>query len=149
MDIYKRLPADIKNSFFRYFQNPVAYKLKKFHFRPKLFHLLLYDIKNYRQTLDQLYIDFGSYKAHDGEFGWAPLLNHLWVMSGTVFTEDPPLLNTNLKYYKIWKRLKGFDHNQKIRRWIGSVYATKSHKIQIRTIWAVFTPQERQTILKN
>ena len=137
MDIYKQLPTDIGNKLFRYFRHPVA-ELIKFHYRPPEIRDLLDDISDYHYSLKKLYI----LKPPDhttSEFGRATTLNHLWI-AGFLLTGS---------YYKIWERMFRINSERMTEYWIKNIYACRSHKFQINTMWALFTPIEREDILKT
>lgn len=136
MDIYKQLPTDVSNKLFRYFRHPVA-ELVILHYRSPQIKNLLEDIRDYHYTLEKLY----SLKSpdHDGIYGRATLLNHLWI-SGYLL---------NGSYYKIWERMFRINSARITEYWIRSIYACRPHKFQINVMWALFTPVEREDILRT
>ena len=137
MDIYKQLPTDISSKLFRYFRHPVA-DLVKLHYRSPQIRNLLEDICDYHCSLKKLYI----LKPPDhttSEFGRATLLNHLWISS---------FLLTG-SYYKIWQRMFRINSEARTEFWIRHRYACRPHKFQINCLWALFTPPEREDILRT
>jgi len=137
MDIYKKLPTDIKLGFFRYFIHPGA-ELVKFHYRPKNIRDLLEDICNYTASFKELNkLDFA--RDHSGKWGRSRLLNSLWQEAR----------NNCGTYYKIWERMYSINNTSTAEYWIRWRYATNYHNFQINTLWALFTKEERKCYLKK
>ena len=120
MDLYNRLPDDLRNKMFIFYKHPNSQT-----------------IIHYKTSLAQLYEKCSHMKQHDGDFGWSTLLNHLWIIS---------FHNNNNNYYKIWERLYIPKSEKIIKTWLGKV-GRQPHKVQIAMIWALFTDEERNHFL--
>ena len=137
MDIYKKLPLDIRRKFFMHFRHPVAVVFN-FHFRPDNIRNLMADIRDYPVSLKILYtLPFA--KDHDGIFGRARLLNSLWMEAHMLFGN----------YYKIWERMYRVRCTKNAEWWIRWRYAVNCHKFQINSLWALFTKEERKNYLQR
>tara|TARA_Y100001970_G_C14086464_1_gene777610 strand:- start:595 stop:1041 length:447 start_codon:yes stop_codon:yes gene_type:complete len=135
MDIFIKLPSDIRNGLFRYFAHPVAEKIA---FHNSSHGRLMEDIRDYSRSLKQLYkLPFA--KNHDGKWGRASLLNYLWL--------DAHIHCGN--YYKIWERMFRIHCPETAKRWISTRYSIQCHVFQINALWALFTPRERAAFLKR
>ena len=137
MNIYTKLPPDIKHGFFRYFIHPAA-ELVKFYHRPENVKHLMEDICNYFNTLKKLNkLPFS--RDHSGKWGRATMLNSLWNEA-----------RENLgSYYKIWERMYRINNDTAAARWIRWRYAVNEHNFQINTLWALFTTKERNDYISR
>ena len=132
MEMLKKLPMDIQTKMFIYFIHPAA-KIIKIHnsYRGKLME----DIRDYPKSLKKLYnLPFAI--DHNGFWGSARLLTSLWMYIKYIFGD----------YYKIWKRMYYINSTKTAKQWVGrlSIY---SHKYQIKTLWSLFTPNEKKKYL--
>lgn len=93
------------------------------------------------------------------------LLNDLWIIVKQINeiqtppSETPPSEppchaprcpyhpNHMNSYYQIWLRMFRLHKIKSVERWIRSCYALKPTKIQIRLVWAIFTPEEREEFI--
>ena len=69
------------------------------------------------------------------------LLNDLWMYIIKIMRRFP--LSAHSSKYKIWLRMFRIHNIKSAEHWVRTCYAVKSTKIQIRLVWAVFTPEER------
>jgi len=138
MELFNRLPDDIRNKMFQYFRHPTA-QIIIFHRRPSEIKSLLVDILDYSKSLKKLYTLPCAVPQHDGAFGQATLLNTLWMEA-----------HQNCgNYYNIWKRMYRVRCIKTAKWWIGYCYAVNCHKFQIHTLWALFTPTERRSFINS
>ena len=128
MNIYNRLPTDIRDKMFQYFSHPVA-DLVKSYYRPPHIKNLLEDIRDYPVTLYKLYLNPPDHI----------LLNNLWIYNEQCLGG----------YYIIWQRMFSINSERKAKLWIGNNYATRQVKFKINCLWRLYTPTERKHILKN
>ena len=135
MEVFQRLPDDIRLGMFRFFSHPVA-DLVRSHHRGHKWRCLMEDVRDYHETLKA--IDAFP-RDHNGAFGRSTMLNNLWGWG----------LHELGSYYKIWERMYRIHSEAAARRFIGLEYACKQHTVQIRTIWALFTKEERRRFLEN
>ena len=135
MEIFKKLPDDIRNGMFRYFAHPAAEKIT-IHNSSR--GRLMADIRDYPHSLKQLYkLPFA--KNHNGKWGRASLLNSLWRESRVICGN----------YYYIWRRMYRVRCLKSAEWWIRWRYAVHCHRFQINSLWALFTPYERAAFLKK
>ena len=135
MEVFQRLPDDIRLGMFRFFSHPVA-DLVRLHHRGLGLRDLMADVRDYHETMKVI----DAYpRDHGGIFGRSTMLNNLWGWG----------LHELGSYYKIWERMYRIPSEAAVRRFISLEYAWKPHTIQIRTIWALFTKDERRRFLEN
>jgi len=135
MDLFMKLPSDIRNGLFRYFAHPAAEKITLYN-SPR--GRLMADLRDYPHSLKQLYkLPFA--KNHDGKWGRASLLNYLWIEARFICGN----------YYYIWKRMYRVRCLKTAEWWIRWRYAVNCHTFQINSLWALFTPHERAAFLKK
>ena len=135
MDIYIKLPDDIKNRIFLYCGHRTA-KIIKIHNSTR--GKIMEDIRDYCGSINKLYkLPFA--KDHNGKYGRARLLNTLWVEVNSCLGD----------YYEIWKRMYRIRRITQVRHWIGWHYAVQGHDYQIKSLWALFLPKERKEYLNK
>ena len=104
---------------------------------------LLRDIIHFKTTLEIIKKTVTIYPMNG-----APhlLLNDLWIAAGRQRLFVPPAHHMDL-YYQIWLRMFRLHKIKSVERWIRSCCALKPTKIQIRLVWAIFTPEEREEFI--
>lgn len=90
---------------------------------------LLYDIRNYKNSLN---IILNREKPRH------LILNDIWIFLGLYCGS----------YYKIWERIPKTLTLRQIKFWIGNYYSKKDYKSQIKILWGLLTPTERDKFLK-
>tara|TARA_Y100000590_G_scaffold384341_1_gene455624 strand:+ start:431 stop:829 length:399 start_codon:yes stop_codon:yes gene_type:complete len=126
MDIYKRLPDDIRNRMFLYFRHPIMEFLIQYK-REKM----LEDIRDFNTSLEVFNTVVGLIQE-------SFLLNILWRYIHLV----------GGGYRNFWLRMYRFDRLH-IKNWIIRWYAIQPFNYQIRTIWGLLTKRERWDFLTN
>ena len=133
MEIYNKLPDDIRNKIFIHFRSPSAERIK-FHYSDR--GKLMDDIRHFPKSLKQLY-NLPHACISVQLLGRASLLNSLWREAHMLFGD----------YYKIWERMYRIQCPNTAKWWIGSRYAVHCHIFQINSLWALFTKEERNNYL--
>ena len=135
MELYKKLPGDIRRKICWHFIHPSA-TLVKLHNSPR--GRLMEDIRDYRRSLERLYaLPFA--KSHNGPWGRPRLLNSLWMEAHLILGD----------YYLLWKRMFRVNTLKTAEWWIRWRYAANCHKFQINCLWALFTKKERTNYLRR
>ena len=107
MDLFIKLPSDIRNGLFRYFAHPAAEKITLYN-SPR--GRLMADLRDYPHSLKQLYkLPFA--KNHDGKWGRASLLNYLWMYSPSISKRQGAKNDGQLRRARPYPSLGYLRHN--------------------------------------
>lgn len=131
MDLYNKLPDDIKTKIFMFFIHPTA-AIIKLNNSPR--GKLMADIQDYSRSLNKLYKLSFAQDHSTSPWGRPRLINSLWMYAHTLLGS----------YYDIWRRMYRVKSTRNAEWWIRHKYAVNSHDFQINTLWALFTISERQ-----
>ena len=136
MDLVQQLPRDIASKICFYFRHPNA-DLIETYWQQKPYKDALRDLCNYVKTYDKL---FTTHRRAENEMHL--ILNDLWIHTTIIFGSG--------RYFQVWKRLYRSYRwkDERVRRWYSQRMACCSTINQIRTLWALFTENERQHFLE-
>ena len=108
---------------------------------------LLRDIIHFKTSLEIIKKTIPVYPMNGAQH---LLLNDLWVTVGRIMGATPGQRRTPnymSPYYQIWLRMFRLYNIKSAERWIRSYYALKPTKVQIRLVWAIFIPEEREEFI--
>ena len=115
--LIRKLPIELRRVIYNYV-------------RPSQNSDLLYDIRNYKYSVDLVLQRKKSIHL---------ILNDIWIFLNDFFGD----------YYKIWERIPKINNCYKLKFWIGNSYALKDYNSQIKILWGLLTSQERMKFLGN